>query len=82
MNQSQFATVEACSSQGFRLTAGSTLRVINSAGSQVVATWAFARSSMTEFMSMEHSRIHAKSARPQIGTVFYTNTHEPILHGF
>jgi hypothetical protein len=71
--------IDACSAKGFQLKAGSTLRVINSVGSQVVGTWAFARSSMSEFMSMEHTRIHSKSSRPQIGTMFYTNVHEPIL---
>ncbi|MGI9352457.1 MAG: DUF1989 domain-containing protein [Rhizobiaceae bacterium] len=79
MRQSQVTTIKACSSQGFQLTAGSTICVINSMGSQVIGTWAFARSNIAEFMSMEHTRIHSKSSRPQIGTVFYTNTHEPVL---
>ncbi len=79
MNQSQITTIDAGMAQGFRLSTGSTLRIINTMGSQVVGTWAFARSSMTEFMSMEHSRIHSSSSRPQIGTVFHTNLHEPIL---
>lgn len=79
MNQSQVTTIDASSVQCFQLNAGSTLRIINTMGSQVVGTWAFARSSMTTFMSMEHTRIHSRSSRPQIGTVFYTNTHEPIL---
>ncbi len=79
MNESQVTMIDASSAQGFHLEAGSTLRVINSMGSQVVGTWAFARSSMNEFMSMEHSRIHSSSSKPKIGTVFYTNAHEPIL---
>ncbi len=79
MNQSQFTTIDACSAQGFQLCAGSTLRLINTMGSQVIGTWAFTNSSITEFMSMEHTRIHSTSSRPQIGTVFYTNTHNPIL---
>ena len=79
MNHSQDTIIDACSARGFQLKAGSTLRVINSMGSQVVGTWAFAHSSMSEFMSMEHSRIHSSSSRPQTGTVFYTNLHQPIL---
>ncbi|MEP4434607.1 MAG: urea carboxylase-associated family protein, partial [Hyphomicrobiales bacterium] len=43
------------------------------------ATWAFLPPKMSEFMSMEHTRLHATKSRPQLGTLFYTNTHAPIL---
>ncbi len=79
MNQSHYSVIDASCAKGFQLTAGSTLRVINSMGSQVVATWAFTGSDMIEYMSMEHSRIHSDSSRPKVGTIFYTNKHSPIL---
>lgn len=61
------------------LQVGSTLRVVNTFGAQVVAAWAFVPPDMQEHMSMEHTRIHAKSSRPRIETVFYTNMHRPVL---
>lgn len=79
MSQIESFEIEASTAQGFHLDAGSTIHLINSFGSQVVATWAFNPSNVTEFMSMEHTRVHAKSSRPQPGTVFYTNLHKPIL---
>ena len=79
MNPTQTYQIAASTGEGFELNAGSTIRVINTIGAQVVGTWAFVRSNITEVMSMEHTRIHAKSSRPQIGTVFYTNKHQPIL---
>ena len=71
--------IEASSAQGFCVDAGSTIRLINTFGSQVVATWAFVPPDAAEFMSMEHTRVHSRSSRPQPGTVFYTNLHTPIL---
>ena len=64
---------------GFALPGGATIRIINTLGSQVVATWAFPQPLNGEYMSMEHTRIHAKNSRPQAGTVFYTNRHRPVL---
>ena len=71
--------IEACSARGFYLETGSVIRLINKFGSQVVATWAFSPSNPNEFMSMEHTRVHASTSRPQPGTVFYTNYHNPVL---
>ena len=79
MTQRKTVEIAARSAQAFQLSAGSTIRVINTFGAQVVAAWAFLPPEMSEFMSMEHSRLHATKSRPQIGTVFYTNTHVPIL---
>lgn len=79
MSEMQAITIEACSAEGFKLVSGSSFRVINTMGSQVIGAWAFARNEICEYMSMEHSRIHSNSSRPQIGTVFYSNLHKPIL---
>ncbi|MEP0943844.1 MAG: urea carboxylase-associated family protein [Rhizobiaceae bacterium] len=79
MSRSQFATIDAGAADGFHLTAGSKLRLINTTGSQVVGTWAFTNPDLNDYMSMEHTRIHSTSSRPQLGTIFYTNMHNPIL---
>ena len=79
MDQSRTTVVEASTAQGFLVKAGSTIRIVNTMGSQVVGTWAFASSDISQFMSMEHTRIHSASSRPKIGTVFHTNRHQPIL---
>jgi uncharacterized protein YcgI (DUF1989 family) len=79
MNRARTYQISACAAEGFELDAGSTIRVINTMGAQVVGTWAFVHADITEFMSMEHTRIHSQSSRPQLGTLFYTNKHQPIL---
>lgn len=79
MTLSTKTEIAARSAEGFDLGEGATLKVINTYGAQVVAVWAFVGSDMQEHMSMEHTRIHAKSSRPGPGTVFYTNHHRPIL---
>jgi uncharacterized protein YcgI (DUF1989 family) len=40
-----------------QLTAGQTVRLVNTSGKQVVDTWGFNPSDMLEFLSMEHSRV-------------------------
>ena len=38
------------------LNKGQSIRIVNTHGAQVVDTWAFTASMLTEFMSMEHTR--------------------------
>lgn len=71
--------LEAAGARGFPVKPGDQLRIINSFGTQVIAAWAFLPPKGREHMSMEHSRIHSKTSRPQPGTVFYTNHHNPVL---
>lgn len=79
MNDTRTVEIAPRSANGFYLETGTTIRLINTFGAQVVATWAFVRPDASEYMSMEHTRIHANKSRPQLGTVFYTNFHRPIL---
>ena len=79
MTQNRTIELAARSARGFHLDAGATIRVINTFGAQVVATWAFVPSSSSEFMTMEHTRVHANSSRPGPETMFFTNFHKPIL---
>lgn len=72
-------TLKAGTGRAFHLGQGATLRVENTFGTQVVDTWAFRADDLTEFMSMEHTRVHAPSPTPQKGTVFLSNRRKPIL---
>jgi uncharacterized protein len=62
-----------------RLAKGQTIEIINTHGSQVVDTWAFAQGDIAELMSMEHSRAAFRHVSPRVGDVFVTNRRRPIL---
>lgn len=62
-----------------RLSAGQSVRVVNTFGQQVVDTWAFVAADLSEFMSMEHTRIFIGRIIPQIGDPLVTNHRRPIL---
>ncbi len=55
------------------------MTVVNTHGGQVVDTWAFASTDLSEFMSMEHSRVHMGRISPASGSVLLTNRRRPIL---
>ncbi len=58
---------------------GQSVKLINTHGSQVVDTWAFARHDLKEFMSMEHTRATLVKIMPATGDHLYTNRRRPIL---
>jgi uncharacterized protein YcgI (DUF1989 family) len=62
-----------------RLRAGQLLKVINTSGTQVIDTWAFALADTREFMSMEHTRVEIERVSPRAGDQLYTNRRRPIL---
>jgi hypothetical protein len=62
-----------------QLSAGQSVRVVNTYGQQVVDTWAFNRADIGEFMSMEHTRIAINRIIPQVGDALVTNRRRPIL---
>ena len=62
-----------------RVCKGQTVRVINTHGTQVVDSWAFAADDMTEHMSMEHSRAGHLHLIPKVGDALLTNRRRPIL---
>ncbi|MBV9014568.1 MAG: urea carboxylase-associated family protein [Alphaproteobacteria bacterium] len=62
-----------------RLRRGQKVRVVNTKGQQVVDTWAFSEADLTEFMSMEHSRVAMGRIIPGIGDALVTNRRRPIL---
>jgi uncharacterized protein YcgI (DUF1989 family) len=58
---------------------GQSVKLINTHGSQVVDTWAFARHDLKEFMSMEHTRVTLVKIMPATGDHLYSNRRRPIL---
>jgi len=58
---------------------GQSVKLINTHGSQVVDTWAFARHDLKEFMSMEHTRATLVKIMPATGDPLYSNRRRPIL---
>ena len=62
-----------------RLSKGQRIKVINTKGQQVVDTWAFNADDLSEFMSMEHSRVAIGRIIPAIGDALVTNRRRPIL---
>src|SRR5580692_4065901 len=62
-----------------RLSAGQSVRIVNTFGQQVVDTWAFNLAEIGEFMSMEHTRIAIGRIIPMIGDALVTNRRRPIL---
>ncbi|MGN6793049.1 MAG: DUF1989 domain-containing protein [Streptosporangiaceae bacterium] len=62
-----------------RLRAGQQVKVINTAGTQVVDCWAFNVADPSEFMSMEHTRVEIARVSPRAGDYLYTNRRRPVL---
>ena len=75
----QSITLTARTGKALRVARGGRVRVVNTHGRQVVDCWAFAGDDVTEFMSMEHSRVHMGRVNPVAGTVLITNRRRPIL---
>jgi len=71
--------IPARSGKATKLSAGQSVRVVNTYGQQVVDTWAFAAADIREFMSMEHTRIFIGRIIPKAGDPLVTNHRRPIL---
>src|SRR5436309_12206749 len=65
--------------KALHLRRGQKARVVNTKGQQVVDTWAFNAADLSEFMSMEHSRVAIGRIIPAIGDALVTNRRRPIL---
>ena len=65
--------------KALHLRRGQKARVVNTKGQQVVDTWAFNAADLSEFMSMEHSRVAMGRIIPGIGDTLVTNRRRPIL---
>lgn len=72
-------TLTARTGKALPLAKGKEIRIVNTHGRQVVDCWAFAAGDMSEFMSMEHSRVHMGRVNPVAGTVMLTNRRRPVI---
>ncbi len=72
-------TIPARRGAAARVAKGQRITVINTHGAQVVDTWAFDASDVTEWMSMECSRAWFLKLRASVGDTFLTNQRRPIL---
>ena len=72
-------TLPARQGKAVRLAARQSVKLINTHGSQVVDTWAFKAVDLSEFMSMEHSRVALGRISPSVGDSMVSNRREPIL---
>lgn len=61
------------------LAAGQRARIINTHGTQVVDCWAFVRSDVAEFLSMEHCREVRQKILFEVGDELVTNRYRPIV---
>lgn len=73
----QRVTLGAGTGAGFRLRNGQKIRVVNTHGTQVVDTWAFA--SPIEYLSLEHCRELIQKLFFETGDQLVTNLYRPIL---
>jgi uncharacterized protein YcgI (DUF1989 family) len=62
-----------------RVKSGQCVEVVNTYGQQVVDTWAFTAADATEWMSMEHSRLHVGRVNPIVGDTLVSNRRRPIV---
>ena len=79
MADSSRITIPARRGKAMTLKCGQHVKVINTYGQQVVDTWAFNRTDLSECMSMEHTRTALSRIRVHIGDSLVTNQRRPIL---
>ena len=72
-------TIPAGHGKAFILNKSQTISVINTYGTQVVDCWAFNRTNIDEYMSMEASRVWSQRLNPILGDTFVTNNRNKIL---
>ncbi len=72
-------TLPAGTGHAYLLRKDSSARIVNLHGSQVIDTWAFARSSPAEFLSMEHTRGVLGRIAPRAGDDLHTNHRRALL---
>ena len=76
----ELCTIPARRGRAVRLSAGQSIRIINTHGAQVVDTWCFSAEDLTEFMSTEHMRATLTRIFVREGDELVTNRRRPILH--
>jgi len=71
--------LDAAQGRAMPLRRGRHLRIVNTQGTQVVDTWAFAAGGVGEYLSLEHCREVLQTLYYAIGDTLVTNVQRPIL---
>lgn len=79
MDEAEQFTIPGAGSDGLKLEAGESVRVVNIEGSQVVDLWAFSQPGISEFISTEHTRSCLQKLIPGVGDSLYSNQRRPML---
>jgi uncharacterized protein YcgI (DUF1989 family) len=77
--QNDLLTIPARRGRAVRLSAGESIQIVNTHGSQVVDTWVFNAEDMTEFLSTEHMRATLGKLWPGKGDALITNRRRAIM---
>lgn len=75
----EMVQVAARSGKAVKLSAGWSVKLINTLGSQVVDTWAFNAHDLGEHMSMEHTRVMIGRVNPRKGDQLFSSRRRPLL---
>ena len=75
----EIVEVPARSGRAVKLAKGESVKLINTLGSQVVDTFAFSLAALSEYMSMEHTRVMIGRISPRKGDALYTNRRRVLL---
>jgi uncharacterized protein len=73
------AIVQAAQGYALEMAAGDSVRMVNTTGTQVLDTWAFATDGQDDLLSMEHCREVLQKITFEAGDVLITNLYRPIL---
>src|SRR3954451_15933301 len=75
----QTPPIPARQGHAVRLAPGDQVAIVNTHGTQVLDTWAFAVDEVAEYMSMEHTRSVNSRWSPTVGTVFVSTRRRKML---
>jgi uncharacterized protein YcgI (DUF1989 family) len=79
MQSGEQQTIPARQGHAVRLAPGDQVAIVNTHGTQVLDTWAFAVHEPAEYMSMEHTRSVNSRWSPTVGTVFVSTRRRKML---
>lgn len=79
MQSGEQQTIPARQGHAVRLAPGDQVAIVNTHGTQVLDTWAFAVDQPAEYMSMDHTRSVNSRWSPTIGTVFVSTRRRKML---
>ena len=69
----EIVAVPARTGRAVKLVQGESVKLINTLGSQVVDTFAFCLADLSEYMSMEHTRVMLGKISPKKGDALWSN---------